>query len=63
MNRAPTAAKAGAMLYEVHSLVEFVGGILVPDVSFGFIDLDDNLPGLGLAINEDSLKQNFEIIE
>jgi hypothetical protein len=41
VDRAPAAAKAGAMLYEVHSLIEFVGGILVLDVSLGFIDLDE----------------------
>ena len=28
----------------------------------GYIDLDENTPGLGLTVNEDSLK-NFEIIE
>jgi L-rhamnonate dehydratase len=29
----------------------------------GFIDLDEGVPGLGLTINEQSLKQNFEIVE
>jgi hypothetical protein len=28
----------------------------------GFIDLDDQLPGLGLTINEERIKQ-FQIIE
>jgi L-alanine-DL-glutamate epimerase-like enolase superfamily enzyme len=28
----------------------------------GFIDLDDQLPGLGVTINEESMKQ-FQIIE
>ncbi len=29
----------------------------------GFIDLDDNVPGLGLTINEKSIADNFEVIE
>jgi len=29
----------------------------------GFIDLDDNVPGLGLTINEKSIAENFEVIE
>lgn len=33
-----------------------------PKAKDGFIDLDDNVPGLGLSINEDSLKQNFETL-
>ena len=33
-----------------------------PKARDGFIDLNDNLPGLGLTINEQSLKDNFEII-
>lgn len=34
-----------------------------PKAKEGFIDLDDSVPGLGLTINEDSLKQSFETIE
>ena len=34
-----------------------------PKAKDGFIDLDDNLPGLGLAINEKSVAENFKIIE
>lgn len=34
-----------------------------PKAKDGFINLDDNVPGLGLSINEDSLKQNFEALE
>jgi L-lyxonate dehydratase len=33
-----------------------------PKARDGFIDLDDNLPGLGLTINEQSLKDNFQVI-
>jgi L-alanine-DL-glutamate epimerase-like enolase superfamily enzyme len=33
-----------------------------PKAKDGFIDLDDNLPGLGLTINEQSLQQNFDVI-
>jgi L-lyxonate dehydratase len=33
-----------------------------PTPQNGFIDLDENLPGLGLTINEEALKQ-FEVIE
>ncbi|MGH9736957.1 MAG: L-rhamnonate dehydratase [Candidatus Acidiferrales bacterium] len=33
-----------------------------PRAKDGFIDLDDNLPGLGLSIKEDALR-NFEVIE
>ena len=33
-----------------------------PKAKNGFLDLDDNVPGLGVTINEDSLKQNFEIV-
>ncbi|HKR85451.1 MAG TPA: L-rhamnonate dehydratase [Terriglobales bacterium] len=33
-----------------------------PKARDGFIDLDDNLPGLGLTINEQSLEANFEVI-
>jgi L-rhamnonate dehydratase len=33
-----------------------------PTPQNGFIDLDDNVPGLGLIINEEALKQ-FEVIE
>src|SRR5205814_142256 len=34
-----------------------------PRAKGGFIDLDENVPGLGLAINEKSLGENFETIE
>ncbi|HEY7353121.1 MAG TPA: L-rhamnonate dehydratase [Terriglobales bacterium] len=34
-----------------------------PKAKDGYIDLDENTPGLGLTINEESLKQNFETIE
>lgn len=34
-----------------------------PRAKDGFIDLDESVPGLGLTINEQSLKQNFEIVE
>ncbi|HET8825266.1 MAG TPA: L-rhamnonate dehydratase [Terriglobales bacterium] len=34
-----------------------------PKAKGGFVDLDDSVPGLGLTINEDSLKQNFETLE
>ena len=34
-----------------------------PKAKDGFIDLDENVPGLGLTIDEDALKQNFEVIE
>jgi L-rhamnonate dehydratase len=34
-----------------------------PRAKDGFIDLDENTPGLGLAINEKSLADNFETIE
>jgi L-alanine-DL-glutamate epimerase-like enolase superfamily enzyme len=34
-----------------------------PKAKDGFINLDDTVPGLGLTINEDSLKQNFETLE
>jgi len=33
-----------------------------PDAVDGYIDLDDNTPGLGLTVNEESLKR-FKIIE
>jgi L-rhamnonate dehydratase len=33
-----------------------------PKARDGFIDLDDNLPGLGLTINEQSLEDNFQVI-
>jgi L-rhamnonate dehydratase len=33
-----------------------------PKAKDGFVDLDDNLPGLGLAINEKALTK-FEVIE
>jgi L-rhamnonate dehydratase len=33
-----------------------------PKARDGFIDLDDNLPGLGLTINEQSLQENFQVI-
>lgn len=34
-----------------------------PKAHGGFIDLDDNQPGLGLTINEKSLADRFEVIE
>jgi L-rhamnonate dehydratase len=34
-----------------------------PKAKNGFIDLDENAPGLGLAINEKSVAENFETIE
>jgi len=34
-----------------------------PKAKDGFIDLDDNIPGLGLTINEKNLAENFEVIE
>lgn len=34
-----------------------------PKAKDGFIDLDENVPGLGLTIDERVLKQNFEMIE
>ncbi len=34
-----------------------------PRAKDGFIDMDESVPGLGLTINEQSLKQNFGIIE
>jgi len=34
-----------------------------PKAKHGFIDLDENTPGLGLAINEKSVAENFETIE
>jgi L-rhamnonate dehydratase len=33
-----------------------------PEAVDGYIDLDDNTPGLGLTVNEESLKR-FKIIE
>ncbi len=33
-----------------------------PKARDGFIDLNDNLPGLGLTINEQSLQENFDTI-
>jgi len=33
-----------------------------PKAKDGCIDLDDNVPGLGLTVNEDGLK-DFEIVE
>jgi L-rhamnonate dehydratase len=33
-----------------------------PKANDGFIDLDENVPGLGLTINESALKK-FEVIE
>jgi L-alanine-DL-glutamate epimerase-like enolase superfamily enzyme len=33
-----------------------------PEAKGGFVSLDENLPGLGLTINENALK-NFEVIE
>jgi L-alanine-DL-glutamate epimerase-like enolase superfamily enzyme len=33
-----------------------------PKANDGFVDLDDNLPGLGLAVNEKALAK-FEVIE
>jgi L-alanine-DL-glutamate epimerase-like enolase superfamily enzyme len=34
-----------------------------PKAKSGFIDLDDNIPGLGLTINEENVAENFEVIE
>lgn len=34
-----------------------------PRAKDGFIDLNENAPGLGLTINEESLAKNFEIID
>ena len=34
-----------------------------PKAKDGYIDLDDNLPGLGLTINENALAQNFDVFE
>jgi L-alanine-DL-glutamate epimerase-like enolase superfamily enzyme len=34
-----------------------------PKAKDGFVDLDENVPGLGLTIDEDAIKQNFEVIE
>jgi len=34
-----------------------------PKAKDGFVDLDDNVPGLGITINEESLRRNFEIVE
>jgi L-rhamnonate dehydratase len=34
-----------------------------PRAKHGFIDLDENIPGLGLTINEKSLAENFEVLE
>lgn len=34
-----------------------------PKAKDGFVDLDDNIPGLGLTINENALAENFEVIE
>ena len=34
-----------------------------PRAKDGFVDLEENLPGLGLTINEEALRQKFEIIE
>jgi L-rhamnonate dehydratase len=34
-----------------------------PRAKQGFIDLDENTPGLGLTINEQALQEKFEIIE
>jgi len=34
-----------------------------PRAKDGFIDLDENTPGLGLTINEQALEEQFEIIE
>ena len=34
-----------------------------PRAKDGFIDLDENVPGLGLTINEELLAKNFEIID
>src|SRR6266568_8869939 len=33
-----------------------------PRAKDGFVDLDENLPGLGLTINEEALRQKFEIV-
>jgi L-rhamnonate dehydratase len=34
-----------------------------PKAKDGFIDLDENTPGLGLTIDEEALSQNFDVIE
>src|SRR3954462_13448250 len=34
-----------------------------PEAKDGFIDLDENTPGLGLTIDEQALSQNFDVIE
>jgi L-rhamnonate dehydratase len=34
-----------------------------PRAKGGFIDLEEHVPGLGLAINEKSLRENFETVE
>jgi L-alanine-DL-glutamate epimerase-like enolase superfamily enzyme len=34
-----------------------------PKAKDGFIDLDENIPGLGLTIDEEALSQNFDVIE
>ena len=34
-----------------------------PKAKDGFIDLAENVPGLGLTINEKNLAENFEVIE
>ena len=34
-----------------------------PRAKDGFVDLDEGVPGLGLTINEQSLKANFEVVE
>ena len=34
-----------------------------PKAKDGFIDLDESTPGLGLTIDEESLSQNFDVIE
>jgi L-rhamnonate dehydratase len=34
-----------------------------PRAKDGFVDLDERVPGLGLTIDEEALKQNFEILE
>ena len=34
-----------------------------PKAKDGFIDLDENVAGLGLTVDEESLKKNFEVVE
>ena len=34
-----------------------------PKAKDGYVDLDDNVAGLGLTLNEESLQTNFEIVE